>query len=89
MGFLNGQLASYISKLLMYDSLDGRFLTVKLRPRQLNCAMCGDSPTIDKLQDYEQFCGASATDKVRICRCAKQIFWINFYGLRSVFRNGW
>ena len=50
--------------MLIYDALDGRFLTIKLRPRQSCCSVCGDNPTINKLQDYEVFCGASATDKV-------------------------
>lgn len=50
--------------MLIYDALDGRFLTIKLRPRQSCCSVCGDNPTINKLQDYELFCGASATDKV-------------------------
>ena len=56
--------ASYSQKMLIYDALDGRFLTIKLRPRQSCCSVCGDNPTINKLQDYELFCGASATDKV-------------------------
>ncbi|PFX20270.1 Adenylyltransferase and sulfurtransferase MOCS3 [Stylophora pistillata] len=55
--------ASYSQKMLIYDALDGRFLTIKLRPRQSNCAVCGDNPSIRKLMDYELFCGASATDK--------------------------
>ncbi|KAJ7323461.1 Molybdenum cofactor synthesis protein 3 [Desmophyllum pertusum] len=55
--------ASYSQKMLIYDALDGRFLTIKLRPRQSNCCVCGDNPSINKLLDYELFCGASATDK--------------------------
>ena len=51
--------------MLVYDALEGRFLTIKLRPKQQGCCVCGDNPTINKLQDYELFCGASATDKVR------------------------
>lgn len=54
---------SYSQKMLIYDALDGRFLTIKLRPRQSCCSVCGDNPTINTLQDYELFCGASATDK--------------------------
>lgn len=50
----------------MYDGLDGRFTTVRLRGRQAGCPVCGDSPTITRhgLIDYEQFCGAKASDKV-------------------------
>lgn len=51
--------------MLIYDALDGRFLSIKLRPKQPNCIVCGDNPSINKLLDYELFCGASATDKVR------------------------
>ncbi|XP_022799067.1 adenylyltransferase and sulfurtransferase MOCS3-like isoform X2 [Stylophora pistillata] len=58
-----GTKSSYSQKMLIYDALDGRFLTIKLRPRQSNCAVCGDNPSIRKLMDYELFCGASATDK--------------------------
>ena len=50
--------------MLVFDALEARFLTVKLRPRKTDCSVCGDSPTIQELQDYEQFCGSSATDKV-------------------------
>ena len=57
--------ASLCQKMLVYDALEGRFLTIKLRPKQQGCCVCGDNPTINKLQDYELFCGASATDKVR------------------------
>ncbi|KAK2567560.1 Adenylyltransferase and sulfurtransferase MOCS3 [Acropora cervicornis] len=55
--------ASFCQKMLVYDALEGRFLTIKLRPKQQGCCVCGDNPTINKLQDYELFCGASATDK--------------------------
>lgn len=35
-----------------------------MRPRNPNCAVCGDSPIIDKtLVDYEVFCGSKADDK--------------------------
>ena len=44
-------------KLLLYDALSCRFTSVKLRPRSKN------ANDIEKLIDYEQFCGAKATDK--------------------------
>lgn len=50
-------------KLLVFDGLRGTFLTVKLRGRKSTCDVCGEQPTIDHLIDYEQFCGAAATDK--------------------------
>jgi len=53
----------FAGRLLLYDGLDGTFRCVKVRGRQKNCAVCGDSPTVTKLIDYESFCGASAGDK--------------------------
>lgn len=63
--FFNYNTATFSQKMLVYDALDGRFVQVKLRPKQPSCCICGDSPTILSLQDYEQFCNASATDKVK------------------------
>lgn len=40
-------------KLLTYDALKMDFHTIKL-PRNYNCAVCGEHPTITKLIDYEQ-----------------------------------
>lgn len=50
-------------KLLLFDALEGMFRTMKLRGRKSDCEVCGEAPTITKLIDYEQFCGAAATDK--------------------------
>lgn len=50
-------------KLLLYDGTACSFRTIKLRARRANCDVCGESPTITKLIDYEQFCGMAATDK--------------------------
>ncbi|KAJ3290972.1 Molybdenum cofactor synthesis protein 3 [Borealophlyctis nickersoniae] len=58
---------SYSQKMLVFDAVLGSFRTVKLRGRNVNCAVCGDAPTITELIDYVQFCGAAATDKVREC----------------------
>jgi len=48
---------SYSGKLLLFDGMEGRSRIVNLRTRQTGA---GD---IDKLIDYEEFCGAAATDK--------------------------
>lgn len=53
----------YSQKLLMFDGLDGSFRTIKLRPKKPSCEVCGENPSVAQLIDYEQFCGASATDK--------------------------
>ncbi|KAK9507694.1 hypothetical protein O3M35_007493 [Rhynocoris fuscipes] len=50
-------------KLLLFDGIETNFRTVKLREKMKSCSVCGESPTIVKLIDYEQFCGAPANDK--------------------------
>lgn len=47
----------------MFDGLSGVTRTVKLRPKQSSCAVCGENPTITMLIDYELFCGSRADDK--------------------------
>ena len=54
---------SFSQRLLLFDALDGMFRNIKLRPKQSSCVVCGEKPSILKLIDYEQFCGAKATDK--------------------------
>lgn len=60
-----GHGSSFIGRMLLFDGLEGTFRGIKLRPRKADCAVCGDEPTIDRLQDYVQFCGMAATDKER------------------------
>jgi adenylyltransferase/sulfurtransferase len=48
---------SLVSRLLLFDALSMEFRVVKLR-RDPNCPLCGDSPEIKELVDYEVFCGA-------------------------------
>ncbi len=50
-------------QLLMYDALVCTFRTIKLRPQQPQCAVCGENPSIMELIDYELFCGSRADDK--------------------------
>ena len=50
-----GQGEPLIGRLWMYDSLQMKFRTLKLR-RDPNCPVCGDKPTITKYIDYEGFC---------------------------------
>lgn len=53
-------------RLLIFDGAETTFRNVKLRPRNVNCAVCGDNPTIKTLINYEEFCGSKANDKVNI-----------------------
>lgn len=57
--------ASYSGSLLLFDGLGGHFRRIRLRRRRPDCAVCGQQPTVTRLQDYEAFCGSSATDKCR------------------------
>src|SRR5438876_4333073 len=43
-------------RLLLFDALDMEFTTVKLR-WDPDCPVCGKSPTITELIDYDAFCG--------------------------------
>ncbi|XP_046848175.1 adenylyltransferase and sulfurtransferase MOCS3-like [Xenia sp. Carnegie-2017] len=67
---------SFNQKLLLFDALDGKFTTIKLRGRQKNCVICGEKPSITTLQDYEQFCGQKASDKgknIRVLDCSERL----------------
>ena len=48
-----------IGRLLLYDSLKMTFKEFKIR-RDVNCPVCGDSPTVKDLIDYEAFCNINA-----------------------------
>lgn len=50
-------------KLLLFEALQGTFRTIKLRGSSSSCEVCSETPIITRLIDYEQFCGAAATDK--------------------------
>lgn len=58
-GILSGQL-------LLFSAESSVFRNVRLRTRNTSCDVCGEHPTITHLIDYEQFCGAKATDKVSL-----------------------
>lgn len=53
-------------RMLVFDAQEMAFRTIKLRPRNRNCAICGDSPTITDVIDYIKFCGSSANDVTSI-----------------------
>ena len=48
-----------IGKLLLYDALEMTFQTVTLR-KNPRCRVCGETPSVTELIDYEQFCGVPA-----------------------------
>ncbi|MDR2860228.1 MAG: molybdopterin-synthase adenylyltransferase MoeB [Elusimicrobiota bacterium] len=45
-----------IGRLLLFDALEMKFRELKIE-KDPNCPICGKNPTINKLIDYEQFCG--------------------------------
>lgn len=51
--YIIGQGDLLTGRLLTYDALKMQFRTVKL-PKDHNCAICGEHPTITELIDYEQ-----------------------------------
>ncbi len=49
-----------VGRLLLYDALDMKFREVRLK-RDDGCPICGVSPTITHLIDYDEFCGLSVS----------------------------
>ena len=49
-------------RLLLFDALAMEFRELKLR-RDPDCPLCGDSPTVTELIDYEEFCGFAGGDR--------------------------
>ncbi len=45
--------------LLLYDAMDVRFTRVRVT-RDTSCPLCGSSPEIEALIDYEEFCGVTS-----------------------------
>jgi adenylyltransferase/sulfurtransferase len=49
-------------RILMFDALRMKFRELRLK-RDPECPVCGDSPTVTELIDYEQFCGLQPNEK--------------------------
>ncbi len=58
---LTGIGAPLIGKLMIYDALEMEYRKLGVR-KDPNCAICGDTPTITALIDYEAFCGAVSNE---------------------------
>ena len=50
--------------MFLYDGLSFSTRVIKLRHRQPGCVICGESPAIKRLIDYNEFCGAPSHDGV-------------------------
>ncbi|XP_072221765.1 adenylyltransferase and sulfurtransferase MOCS3 [Leuresthes tenuis] len=59
----SGQGSSCGQQLVMFDAQDARFRSIRLRPKQPGCVVCGENPSVTQLINYEAFCGSAATDK--------------------------
>jgi adenylyltransferase/sulfurtransferase len=46
-----------VGRRVIYDALELEWRKLKVR-KDPNCALCGDSPTVTELIDYDAFCGA-------------------------------
>ena len=57
-----GQGQPLIGRLLLVDSLSMHFRELKLQ-KNPDCPVCGNSPTVTKLIDYNQFCGITPEPK--------------------------
>src|SRR5215471_16762387 len=57
--------SSLIGRLLLFNALEMRFRELKLR-RDPQCPLCGDSPTITELIDYEMFCGIAPESETAV-----------------------
>ncbi|GAX75330.1 hypothetical protein CEUSTIGMA_g2775.t1 [Chlamydomonas eustigma] len=53
-------------RMLVFDALSGKFMTVKLRSKRAGCAACGEHPTLSMSSlpefDYKAFTGQEAQD---------------------------
>lgn len=75
-------------KLLLFDGIDTDFRIIKLRSKNPSCAVCSESPTIEKLIDYEQFCGAKANDKDPNLKLLEQNDRITVEDYNTTSKNG-
>jgi sulfur-carrier protein adenylyltransferase/sulfurtransferase len=60
-----GKGESLVGRLLLFDALKMEFRQLKLR-KNPDCPICGPSPTITELIDYEQFCGVEPQAAVSV-----------------------
>ncbi|XP_074516983.1 adenylyltransferase and sulfurtransferase MOCS3 [Sebastes fasciatus] len=83
----SGQGSSCGQQLVMFDAQDARFRSIKLRPKQAGCAVCGENPSVTQLVDYEAFCGTAATDKCRKLNLLSRDQRITVQDYKSIMDN--
>src|SRR5262252_5611439 len=50
-----------VGRLMIYDALEMSYRTLNIK-KDPDCAICGESPTITELIDYDAFCGAVSAE---------------------------
>ena len=60
--FILGKGEPLVGRLLLIDALNMRFRELKLR-KNPDCPVCGTTPTVTHLIDYNQFCGVSGAQE--------------------------
>lgn len=83
----SGQGSSCGQQLLIFDAQDARFRSIKLRPKQAGCAVCGEKPSVTQLVDYEAFCGSTATDKCQKLHLLSKDQRITVQDYKSILDN--
>lgn len=84
----SGHGSSCGQQLVMFDAQDARFRSIKLRPKQAGCAVCGENPSVTQLVDYEAFCGSAATDKCRKLNLLSRDQRITVQDYKSIIDSG-
>ena len=59
--YLLGQGDLLEGRMILIDALSMEFRTVNIK-RNIECALCGNSPSVTDLIDYELFCGVPAVE---------------------------
>jgi molybdopterin/thiamine biosynthesis adenylyltransferase/rhodanese-related sulfurtransferase len=52
-----------VGRLMVYDALEMTYRQVRVR-KDPNCVVCGENPTVTKLIDYDDFCGALSDEAI-------------------------
>jgi adenylyltransferase/sulfurtransferase len=61
-----------VGRLVLFDALEMRFRELRVR-RDPECPICGDRPVLDRLIDYEAFCGASPRGEPEVAGSGREI----------------
>lgn len=56
-----------LGRLMVYDALEMTYRQVRIR-KDPNCAVCGETPTVTELIDYEAFCGTISDEAAEAAR---------------------